>query len=169
MVSKLDLKRLNTAIDKEISDAVEKDGEAKHSLIKSKVTAEFSEVIKRISDELADRKIGDMVTSHLRNWTFIKKDGSRQLSLPGIPPTILERMPVLITVPPEEEGEETRHVSLKSATVGELRRFEKFIADMRDNINKTADAAGFIKRSVEGVDDDIRLIDALRHRGKYAA
>lgn len=169
MVSKLDLKRINSAIFKEISEAVERDGEAKHSLIKSKVTSEFSEVIKRISDELASRKVGDMVTSHLRNWTFIKRDGERQLSLPGVPPTVLERMPVLITVPPQEEGEETRHVSLKTATVGELRRFETFISEMRESINKTAQAAEFIKRSVEGFDDDIRLIHALENRGKRAA
>lgn len=179
MVSNLDMQRLNGAISEQISNAVQATGYAVHAEIKTAVVLAHADIIARVSAEMADAHVGKMVTSHLRTWTKIRVNGARQLSLPGVPATILEHMPVLITVPADDADlsdedvaarPETKHVALDRASVGQLRRYWRFIEAHLKSVEKRFDATGFIVRRCEGCLDDVSVVDALMSKsaGKAA-
>lgn len=152
-----------------VRNAVTAEFKATGQVLRSKLTDEICEsekdTIIEIGVELAKRSVSDMILGQINSWTTLSMAGEAQLALPGIPVDIASELPPTITV--RLSGEETRHVAISHATVGEMRAYEAMLAEQIKKDQRKHKAVRYVVSKCTEEHDDT-LITAVFTTEKVA-
>lgn len=158
MPQSLDSRRLNAITKSSIALLLASGGATRRQVIDS-VVEQNGELLSRIGKELARRAVGSIVDKQFAEWSVVSDQGEQPM-LPGIPQHIASNLPPLIVV--ASEGEETKHILLDRASVGQLRSYKRMLGEHRAAVGRSDDAVGFLVLRCVAADDDEKLLDALR-------
>lgn len=169
MTSKLRKAQITDKVDRCINDLLSEEENKEYGVTVHSVLKVFEQrhpdIIKEHGDDLARQYIARVISGRLRKGVaLVQASHSRTLFLPGFDVEILARIPPLITIPPNDDDEESVeiHKPITHATVGEILAYHDLLWDQIRADMESARALSSVCDVIKNQPKDMLLEEAWK-------